>query len=181
MQKYHLMRKNDGKVQNFFTVNLQTQNATQPCLYDAHRPLTVHLELSGLETTFSLEIIILLAERHRNNRILQMSVFQRAQLCQIIYFIKFIASSGDLGSVASGPGKVRFPTENLVRGTCCTAGLLVTQSERKNRTNKGRDKCRNCLPGSESVSSKVLSDTRDETHVKLKKSLTIFSIFIHRE
>lgn len=110
-----------------------------------------------------------------------MSVFQRAQLCQIIYVIKFIANSGDLGSVASGPGKVRFPTENLVRGTCCPAGLLDTQSERKNRTNKGRDKCQNCLPGSESVFSKVLSDTRDETHVKLEKSLTMFSIFLHRE
>lgn len=58
-----------------------------------------------------------------------MSVFQLVQLCQIIYFMKLIASSGDLGSVASGPGKVTFTTENLVRGTCRAAGLLATQSK----------------------------------------------------
>lgn len=120
------MGKNDEKVQNFY-LQLQTQNATQPCLYDAHHPLTVHLELSGLETAFSLETIILLAERPRNNRILQMSVFQLAQLGQIIYCMKFVSNSGDPGSVASGPGKVWLPTENVVRSSCCTAELLATE------------------------------------------------------
>lgn len=109
-----------------------------------------------------------------------MSVLQLAQLCQIIYFMKFIASSGDLGSVASGPGKARFPTENLVMGTCHVAGLPATQSERK-KTNKGRDKCQNLLPGSESVSSKAPSDTRDETDLNLSKSLTIVSIYVYRK
>lgn len=62
---------------------------------------------------FSLETIILLAGRLRNNRILQMSVFQIAQLCQIICCMKILSSIGDPGSVASGPGKVWLPAENL--------------------------------------------------------------------
>lgn len=56
-----------------FTSRSQAENAAQPCLYDVHTPLTVHVKGTSSKTAFSLEITVLSAERRKNSRLSQMN------------------------------------------------------------------------------------------------------------